>query len=128
MIKENLKIVAQTTEPNPKEVMYWVDLKADPQGSIIKYYASDNKRWLPLVKELSIDTSIIDKKIQEAINNFDKSNMLTARLDFLDSGYNDFNSQLQEITNASWYDNVYTKREVDNIESAIYDRISSLHP
>lgn len=128
MIKENLKTVAQTTEPNPKEIMYWIDLQTDPQGSIIKYYDNNSKRWMPLIKEVSIDTSIIDKKIEEAIKKFDTSNMITARLDNLDSGYNDFSSQLFEITNASWYDNVYTKREVDNIESLLYSRIEELHP
>lgn len=97
MIKENLKIVAQTTEPNPKEVMYWIDLKTDPQGSMIKYYANDSKRWLPLVKEASTDTSVIDEKIQKAIENFDVSNMLIARIESLEGNVNGINYELQDI-------------------------------
>lgn len=127
-MKENLKMVAQNIEPNPKEIMYWVDLQADPQGSVIKYYNTNSKKWVPMIKEASIDTSIIDKKIAEAIANFEIDNMLITRIEQLESGLDSNTYDLENIKNSSWYDNVYTKKEVDDIESLLYDRIDSLHP
>lgn len=38
MVINNLKYSAQTIAPNPKEIDYWIDLKEDPNGGIIKYY------------------------------------------------------------------------------------------
>lgn len=38
MVINNLKYSAQLIAPNPKEIDYWIDLKEDPNGGIIKYY------------------------------------------------------------------------------------------
>lgn len=126
-MKENLKMVAQNIEPNPKEIMYWVDLQADPQGSVIKYYNNNSKKWVPMIKEASIDTSIIDKKIAEALANFDIDNMLIARIEQLESSVDSHTYDLENIKNSTWYDNVYTKEEIDTIEGDLYTYIDSKH-
>lgn len=39
---------ASVIPPNPKEVMYWVDLEEDPTGGIIKYYDEELQYWTTL--------------------------------------------------------------------------------
>lgn len=41
-----VKFSKQNTQPNPIEIDYWVDIKADPYGSIWKYFNGDN--WVTL--------------------------------------------------------------------------------
>lgn len=41
-----VKFSKQNTKPNPIEIDYWVDIKADPYGSIWKYFNGDN--WVTL--------------------------------------------------------------------------------
>jgi hypothetical protein len=36
-----MKHVITKRTPNPSESMYWVDLKENPYGGIIKYYDAD---------------------------------------------------------------------------------------
>lgn len=40
---ENINFKASKNAPNPKEVIYWVDLTADPTGGVIKTF--DGKKW-----------------------------------------------------------------------------------
>lgn len=35
-MKEKIIFLAQTYAPNPSECTYWIDLKEDPTGAIIK--------------------------------------------------------------------------------------------
>lgn len=51
---ENINFRASRTAPNPKEVVYWVDLTADSTGGVIKTF--DGKKWNTIIGEdLSID-------------------------------------------------------------------------
>lgn len=51
---ENINFRASRTAPNPKEVVYWVDLTADSTGGVIKTF--DGKKWNNIIGEdLSID-------------------------------------------------------------------------
>ena len=43
MVTNNIKWVAQTIAPNPKEIDYWIDLSEDTNGGIIKYY--NGTKW-----------------------------------------------------------------------------------
>lgn len=38
MVTNNIKWVAQTIAPNPKEIDYWIDLSEDTNGGIIKFW------------------------------------------------------------------------------------------
>ena len=40
---ENINFKASKNAPNPKEVIYWVDLTEDPTGGVIKSF--DGKQW-----------------------------------------------------------------------------------
>lgn len=50
MIKNNVyyEWFASITVPNPDQVGYWVDLKADSKGRIIKVYNRDIEKWVVL--------------------------------------------------------------------------------
>lgn len=51
---ENINFRASRTAPNPKEVVYWVDLTADSTGGVIKTF--DGKKWNTIIGEdLTID-------------------------------------------------------------------------
>lgn len=43
MVTNNIKWVAQTIAPNPKEIDYWIDLSEDTNGGIIKFW--NGKIW-----------------------------------------------------------------------------------
>lgn len=57
------RITRSYIAPNPKEFDYWVDLAADPKGSIIKYYAGSSK-WLPLNDDTDNDQSARIKALE----------------------------------------------------------------
>lgn len=60
MIKD-IKFLATTVQPNPKEVTHWVDLNEDPTGGIIKTF--DGKDW----KSITSSNSDSDKYVNITI-------------------------------------------------------------
>lgn len=60
-MKEIIDFKASIIAPNPKETNYWIDLKEDPTGAIIKVY--DGSEWKPI----SGDSKEIEQ-IQEQLN------------------------------------------------------------
>lgn len=93
---ENINFKASKNAPNPKEVIYWVDLTEDPTGGVIKSF--DGKQWNKIKGEAkSIDAytkSEADQKFATKNEVNDKANKATTL-----SGYG--------ITDA------YTKTEAD---------------
>lgn len=45
-MKETINFVPSKVTPNHKEVQYWIDLKTDPYGKVIK--AWDGNGWVPI--------------------------------------------------------------------------------
>ena len=43
-----MKHIASKNIPNQSEQMYWIDLKENPYGGIIKYYDEHLDRWIYL--------------------------------------------------------------------------------
>lgn len=71
MIKD-IKFLATTVQPNPKEVTHWVDLNEDSTGGIIKTF--DGKEW----KSITSSNSDSDKYVNMTIElNSDISNKIT---------------------------------------------------
>lgn len=66
-MKENINFKASVTAPDPKEVNYWIDLKEDPTGAVIKVYK--NSGWAPI----SGDTEVIEQLEEKIDNKADKS-------------------------------------------------------
>lgn len=60
MIKD-IKFLATTVQPNPKEVTHWVDLNEDPTGGVIKTF--DGKEW----KSITSSNSDSDKYVNMTI-------------------------------------------------------------
>ena len=59
-MKEKIIFLAQTYAPNPSECTYWIDLKEDPTGAIIKVW--NGATWKPI----SGDTEVV-AMLQEEI-------------------------------------------------------------
>lgn len=71
MIKD-IKFLATTVQPNPKEVTHWVDLSEDPTGGVIKTF--DGKEW----KSITSSNSDSDKYVNMTIEiNTDIQNKIT---------------------------------------------------
>lgn len=61
MIKD-IKFLATTVQPNPKEVTHWVDLSEDPTGGVIKTF--DGKEW----KSITSSNSNSDKYVNMTVD------------------------------------------------------------
>lgn len=67
---ENINFKASILAPNPLEVKYWIDMNADPQGGIIKYYDFGTKHWNKLKAESEpVDLSGIIADVTSLKNN-----------------------------------------------------------
>lgn len=66
---KNIKWAVSKVTPSVKEVDYWVDLSADPNGGVIKYH--DGKNWVNLNQTISLVE--VKKMISPA---FDKLDMI----------------------------------------------------
>lgn len=65
MVINNLKYSAQLIAPNPKEIDYWIDLKEDPNGGIIKYYNGVTWDYLNQMDEQNEQLKEILERLQE---------------------------------------------------------------
>ena len=93
---ENINFRASRTAPNPKEVVYWVDLTADSTGGVIKTF--DGKKWNTIIGE---DLSIDAYTVAEADNKF--------------ATKSEVNSKANKSTTLAGYGitDAYTKSEAD---------------
>lgn len=41
--------------PNPNEITYWIDLTTDKYGNVIRTYQPEEKRWIPLNRDVNAD-------------------------------------------------------------------------
>ena len=48
-----IKFIDSFIEPDPKECTYWIDLNADQNKSVIKYY--NGSKWTPINKTEQLD-------------------------------------------------------------------------
>lgn len=46
MLINKIKFIAQSTEPNPNEVDYWINTSVDPNGGLIMFH--DGEAWHPV--------------------------------------------------------------------------------
>lgn len=103
---ENINFKASKNAPNPKEVIYWVDLTADPTGGVIKTF--DGKKWNKIKGEAqSVDAytkSESDKK-------FATKSELSAKADTSTLSNYALKTDLNAKANSS---DVYAKAEADD--------------
>ena len=62
-MKEKIIFLAQTYAPNPSECTYWIDLKEDPTGAIIKVW--NGATWKPISGDTEV-VAMIKKKATKA--------------------------------------------------------------
>ena len=91
-MKEKIIFLAQTYAPNPSECTYWIDLKEDPTGAIIKVW--NGATWKPI----SGDTEVVAMLQEEIKKKATKATTL--------SGYG-----IQDA---------YTKEQVDAKVASVY--------
>lgn len=87
---KNIKWVASKVAPSVQEADYWIDLSADPNGSVIKY--PNGKSWMPMIQTLS--TTNVKKMVSAA---FDKLDMIkVTKEEGKKLSTNDFTNVLKE--------------------------------
>ena len=65
MLINNIKIIAQTTEPNPREVDYWINTSVDPNGGLIMFH--DGKAWHPVNEHHDLfQEELIKREVERA--------------------------------------------------------------
>lgn len=133
---------ASDIAPNPKEVMYWVDLEEDPLGGIIKYYDEELQYWTTIrilegsivkveeriQKWVSEKLQEVNDEIDEKIKQFDGRILIIegdirelkeGKQDKLTAGYGidiDENNVISCIIDTSLYE-IVTELPKDNINS-----------
>ena len=78
--RENPNFVARATQPNPREVSYWIDLTESPQGQIIKTWVSG--KWVKINPSDASGEGLDLSEVQAAVANLtankaDKSEVYT---------------------------------------------------
>lgn len=63
-MKENINFIASKIAPNYKEVQYWIDLKSDPYGRVIK--AWDGIEWSSISGDITDIIEQIEGKADKA--------------------------------------------------------------
>lgn len=101
---ENINFKASKNAPNPKEVIYWVDLTADPTGGVIKTF--DGKKWNKIKGEAQ---SVDAYTKSEADNKFATKSELSAKADTSTLSNYALKTDLNAKANSS---DVYVKAEV----------------
>ena len=74
-MKEKIIFLAQTYAPNPSECTYWIDLKEDPTGAIIKVW--NGATWKPI----SGDTEVVAMLQEEIKKKATKATTLSGSID-----------------------------------------------
>lgn len=112
---KNIKWVASKVAPSVQEADYWIDLSADPNGSVIKY--PNGKLWMPMIQTLSATT--VKKMVSAAFDKLDmiKVNKEEGKKLSTNDFTNDYKKKLDELKN---YDDTELQEAIieinDNIE------------
>lgn len=113
---KNIKWVASKIAPSVKEVDYWIDLSADPRGSVIKYPGKDG--WTPFNQTLSENE--IKKMISAA---FDKLDMIkVGKVNGKQLSTNDFtNADKNKLNSLKNYDDTELKSLIASLSDRVYN-------
>lgn len=117
---ENINFKASKNAPNPKEVVYWIDLTADPTGGVIKTF--DGKKWNKIKGESdsageidSINAQI--ESLKQTKVNKDGSKVLSD-VNFTTAYKNKLNSIEQNATNTVIVNNLTTNNTSQALSAA----------
>lgn len=111
MLINNVKFIAQSTEPNPNEVDYWINTSVDPNGGLIMFH--DGETWHPvnekhdLFQEKLIREEVERAKAAEAVLdqkiNTETNRAITAEAALLD----EMNSRIIHINTGEYNKDTY---------------------
>lgn len=112
-----MKHIASKNIPNQSEQMYWIDLKENPYGGIIKYYDEHLDRWIYLDEPIfqKSPANKITNEHLEAIDAFIENSQF---VEGLQTQIDNLNEQKADIAE------VYLKEEIDNAHSVITQSIN----
>lgn len=127
MVYGKANIFASETAPNPKEVKYWADLKADNYGKVIKVFVDG--KWEPIAVSNISDLGEISYELlkdKPTINGVElKGNVTLESLgiqsqDELDTKFvseDELMDMIPEeyVTEEELLNDVYTKEQVNNL-------------
>lgn len=112
-----MKHIASKNIPNQSEQMYWIDLKENPYGGIIKYYDENLDRWVYLDEPIfqKSPASKLTTEHIEAIDVIVENNQFS---ESLQKQIDNLNEQKADISQ------VYLKQEIDEAHSTITQSIN----
>lgn len=112
-----MKHIISKNIPNQSEQMYWIDLKENPYGGIIKYYDEHLDRWVYLDEPIfqKSPANKITNDHLEALEAFVENNQ---SIEGLQIQIDNLNEQKADISQ------VYLKQEIDEAHSTITQSIN----
>lgn len=117
--RENINFIASVHAPNPREVSYWIDLKSDENGNIIRSYNPTTKKWLPINKQTNTDQWEHIKELTEAAGfEYDKEGHVISMPDLSGNHWFKGNTVIDSIKNGD-------KAAYDALEKEIADRFQA---
>lgn len=112
-----MKNIASNKAPNQREQTYWIDLKENPYGGIIKYYDEHLDGWVYLDEPL-FQKSPANKLTHEHLDAIELSIENNQLLDGLQMQIDNLNEQKANIAD------VYVKKDIDDAHSIITQSIN----
>lgn len=114
-----MKHISTTTIPNPLENTYWIDLKENPYGGIVKYYDWDKDEWVYLDEPI-FQNSPANKLTQHHID-------VIQELEYLPDQVKNIQLQIDTLNESKVeYSEIYLKEEVDDIHAESNKKIDEL--
>lgn len=112
-----MKYINSKVKPNPNEASYWVDLKENPYGGVIKYYDQDQDDWT-YIEEPLFQNSVAYNITQHQLDALDNVGDVSEQLDNLQKQIDNINDSSINLSD------VYIKDEIDTFNKSFDTRIS----
>ena len=113
-----MKHIITKRTPNPSESTYWVDLKENPYGGIIKYYDADIQEWV-YIEEPIFQNSYASKLTKEHFETIEDSKDVTDTLQGIQTQIDDLDERKANI------EEVLTEEQVNKIHDELNSKISA---
>lgn len=117
--RENINFIASVHAPNPREVSYWIDLKSDENGNIIRSYNPTTKKWLPINKQTNADQWEHIKELTEAVGfEYDKEDHVISMPDLSGNNWFKGNTVINTIKNGDKAAHAALEKEIQDRHTA----------
>lgn len=126
--RENINFIASVHAPNPREVSYWIDLKSDENGNIIRSYNPTTKKWLPINKQTNADQWEHIKELTEAVGfEYDKEDHVISMPDLSGNNWFKGSTVIDAIKNGDKAAHAALEKEIQDRHTADEELENRIH-